>query len=140
MDEKASRKSVLKLIVRAVEHLLRSENCCPFSKEAKSLLRKKIRQYIVKLIRISVRLAEIDQVQGVSAIHVKTAENYLMKIAKGRFLRHTGTIGGTFLGASISTFLTMIIQDTYSALVVLVSAVLSIIGTFLIAFHRGLDP
>ena len=110
-----------------------------FSKNAKDVLRRKIRDYISQLISDSIKLSKRERADTVSAIHVEQASSNMKYYPTKRFFRHLGILGGIPLGACLSTLMTMISSDRYSAAAVFISAVLGIIGAFMVALHIAKD-
>jgi len=109
----------------------------PFSPQAFRFLKTKISDYTRSLITESGRVAKRRRGDLISAAHVEHASEYLLSATKGRWSRHVGTLGGIFLGASMSNFLGMTSTGQYNAVGVTISASLAVLGAFGIAWHIG---
>lgn len=109
----------------------------PFSIQAFDLLKLKVSEHVRSLITESAKISRRRRADVISATNVEEASDYLVNSSSHRWIRHTGTIGGILLGASLSNFLSMTTTEQYSTTGVLISAGLSIIGAFAVAFHIG---
>lgn len=122
-----------------VEADLRELDPAPFSVAAFSLLTNKLTEYLRELVAESIKVANRHQADTVSAAHVERAVEYLVSSTSRRFFRHLGTLGGILLGAALSNILAMVTSGQYSAVGVLVSAGLAVVGSFVIALHIAKD-
>ncbi|MDQ3821194.1 MAG: hypothetical protein M3362_26425 [Acidobacteriota bacterium] len=125
--------------IEQAEKKLATDEGYPFSPSAYVLLKSKIAEYISDLISESVKVSKRHRADTVSAAHIEQASAYLVSSTSKRIFKHIGTIGGIFLGASISNILAMTITGQYAAISTLVSATLGIIGAFMIALHIAKD-
>jgi hypothetical protein len=107
----------------------------PFSPKAFENLKGKINDYVIELIYESVKIAGRYNADIVSSAHVEQASNNLVSSITRKIYRHIGTVGGIFLGASISNFITLTSSPQLSILSVLVSGGLGIVGSFMVALH-----
>ena len=139
MADRARQKWRLKKLINKADSSVEEINCCPFSRKAKALLRRKIRNYIIKLISNSTKLAKDQQADTVSGIHVEKASSYLIYDSGKRCYKHIGTVGGIILGASISALLSTLALGHYSNVTILVTTILCIIGGSMVAFHIAKD-
>lgn len=124
---------------RQAEASLQSLDPSPFSQPAFETLKEKIGAYIIELVSESVKVAQRRQTDTVSITHVEQASQYLLASTSRRFFRHLGTVGGILLGVSGSTLLGMTTADKYTAVGVLASATLAVLGSFLLAIHIAKD-
>ena len=79
----------------------------PFSPQAFRILKLKISAYVRSLIVESAKISRRSRADVISAAHVEQASDYLVTTSSRRWIRHVGTVGGIFLGASLSNFLAM---------------------------------
>ena len=135
MDSHLPTKWKLKALIQEADTRLQEISCCSFSKKAKAVLRRKISSYIIDLITNSAQAAKRQNLEGISAIHVEEASNNLTNKPNARFLKHIGTIGGIFLGASISALIGIIAEECYSAANILLAVSFGIIGVFMVAYY-----
>ena len=127
-----SDKQKLRSLIRKVDTRRQKGSNCPFSKNAKAVLRKKTKWFFRQLNSVAKKYAKKDRVDSVSEIHVKEAFGYLINGRNGRIFRHLGTIGGIFLGASLSAFL----GGEYSILFIMACG---IVGTAMVAYYIAKD-
>nr|VFJ91185.1 MAG: hypothetical protein BECKLFY1418B_GA0070995_102418 [Candidatus Kentron sp. LFY] len=85
------------------------------------------------------KVSRRHQADTVSAAHVERASEYLVTNTSRRIYRHLGTVGGVLLGAAISNILAMSLGCQYTGMGTVSSAVLGIIGAFMIALHIAKD-
>lgn len=111
----------------------------PFSQPAFDILKTKISEYVTDIVGESIRISKRSNTDSVSEFHVKLAAEYLTTSSSRRIFRHIGTIGGIILGASLSNILGMTLTNSYTGGGVILSAILSISGAFMIAFHIAKD-
>ncbi|MBZ5577177.1 MAG: hypothetical protein LAP40_11515 [Acidobacteriia bacterium] len=131
------RPSIEKTIQAAYVEL-QSVESHPFSTPAFSMLKDKISEYIVQLIMESIQVSKRHRADTVSAAHVEQASDDLASGVSRRFFRYVGAGGGILLGISLAPFLSVSAPSTppqYSIPSMVVSAVLALLGTFMIAFH-----
>ncbi len=100
-------------------------------------LKEKIKEYIENLVNESVKISKRHLSITVSPAHVDRAAEYLVSPTSRRFFRHLGTVGGIILGASLSNILSMVGNDKFTSLGVLVSVALIIAGASMITLHIG---
>jgi formate-dependent nitrite reductase membrane component NrfD len=139
MPDAPESDKLIEKVIQDAETAIRKLDPSPFSPNAYSVLRSKIAEHIAELIRESIKVSKRHQSDTVSAAHVERASEYLVSSSARRLFRHVGTLGGIFLGAGISTMLTMTVAGQYSSLGVLLSAGLGIVGAFMIALHIAKD-
>src|SRR5262249_1722532 len=98
-------------------------------------LKEQIGAYAVELINESVKKAQRHQAEGVSSSDVQQASQYLVASTSHRIYRHAGTFGGLLLGTALSNILSMITTNQYGLTGIIVTFILTLVGTFLIAVH-----
>ena len=81
------------------------------------------------------RIARRHQADVISPVYVQQASDYLVARKSRRKATLMGSVGGIFLGAAVSSFLDLAAGKQVSALQVLVSAVLGMLGAFLFALQ-----
>lgn len=131
------RPSIEKTIQAAYVEL-QSVESHPFSTGAFSMLKDKISEYIVQLIMESIQVSKRHRADTVSAAHVEQASDDLASGVSRRFFRYVGAGGGILLGISVAPFLSVTTSGAtpqFSVPSLVVSAVLALLGTFMIAFH-----
>ncbi len=120
---------------RANRMLTLTANPAPFSDAAFAVLRAIISTFIADLVAESRRVSERYRADTVSAAHVERASEYLVASSTRALFRHIGTLGGVFLGAGLSTLLSMATAATFPRLPTLLAAVTSLVGAFMVALH-----
>lgn len=139
MADLSQNKESLQRVIEEADAQLQHVESSPFSPSAFSVLKEKISEHIAQLVSEAIKISKRHQADTVSAAHVERASEYLVTSTSRRFFRHLGTVGGIFLGASLSNILAMTVADQYSTMGTLVSVGLGIIGAFLIALHIAKD-
>ena len=114
---------------------LHNTNRIPFSEQTFDQLKEQIGAYAVELINESVKKAKRHHAEGVSSADVQQASEYLVGSPSHRIYRHGGTFAGLLLGTASSNILSMITTNQYSLTGVVVTFILTLIGTFLVAVH-----
>ena len=125
---------LLEVVERANKELQNTDTT-PFSEAAFERLKNHMGAYAVELIKESVKKAKRHQAEGVSSSDVQQASQYLVASTSHRIYRHSGTFGGLLLGSALSNILSMITTSQYGFIGVIVTFILTLIGTFLIAVH-----
>lgn len=87
--------------------------------------------------RLAGPVARRHRADTVSPGHVDQATAHLISIRSSRVYRHLGTIGGIFLGASLSNILSMSLAAQYTREGTLASVAFGIVGAFLVALHMA---
>lgn len=129
----------LALIIQDADERLKGIDQSPFSAQAFKALQERISRYIAELIDESVREAKRQQLDTVSETHVERASDYLVSNRGRKMFRHAGTLGGVFLGASISNLLAMSSSSTVTFASVGLTTALGVVGAFAIALHIARD-
>ena len=104
----------------------------PFSGQAEAALARELRQYENELAKEAHRIAGVNGVDSVSAIHVEQAGRSIGRRANCGIARHFGAFGGILAGASLSTVLG---GQQLSFLQLLTAFVLAIAGAGLLGHH-----
>jgi len=133
----ADRGSEADAVLEEAERKLAGVDRGPFSPQAFRVLKLKISDYVRSLIVESAKISRRRRADVISATHIEQASDYLVTSSSRRWFRHVGTLGGIFLGASLSNFLSMVSANQYSATAVIVSAILAVGGAFAVALHIG---
>jgi histone H3/H4 len=128
-------ESNLKQIIDIAEQELDSVDPTPFSLKAFRLLKEKISEYTVQLIAESTKVARRHRSEQVSVSDVEYAAEYLVASTSRKVYKHMGTVGGILLGSAGSNMLAMITTHQYTLVGIIVTFVLTLIGTFLVAAH-----
>lgn len=111
----------------------------PFSDQAFQELKEQISAYAEELIDESVKKAKQHRAESVSSADVLQAGQYLVARPSHRLYRHAGTFGGLLLGTALSSIVSMTTMNQYGLTVVVVTFVLTFIGTFCITVHMMKD-
>jgi histone H3/H4 len=137
-DDDGGRGELARIIAQADDQL-RGVDPSPFSSQAYRALQEQISRYIAELIGESTREAKRRQLDTVSETHVERAAEILLSNAARNVYRHVGTLGGVFLGASISNLLAMATSSTVTFTSITLTTALGVIGAFAIALHIARD-
>ncbi|HEX6748731.1 MAG TPA: hypothetical protein VF092_15645 [Longimicrobium sp.] len=122
-------------IATRTDQLLADVDPSPFSSPGFEELKLRIDSYIMELVNESRRIARRHQADVISPAYVQQASDYLVARKSRRKFTLMGSVGGIFLGAAVSSFLDIAAGKQVSPLQVLVSAVLGMLGAFLIALQ-----
>ena len=122
-------------VLDLAEHKLEGVEHSPFSEKAFQRLKEKIGEYSSQLIVESIKRSKRHQAESVSTSDVESASQYLVSSSSHKIYRHLGTFGGLFLGTALSNVLSMITTNQFTLSGIIVTFVLTLIGTFMIAAH-----
>jgi histone H3/H4 len=111
----------------------------PFSDQAFQELKEQISGYAEELIDESVRKANRHRAESVSSADVQQAGQYLVARPSHRIYKHLGTFGGLLFGTALSSIVSMTTSNQYGLTVVVITFVLTFIGTFFITIHMAKD-
>jgi histone H3/H4 len=128
-------QSDLQQIIDIAERELRDTGHTPFTSNAFNRLKEKIGEYTIQLITESVKTAKRHQSESVSTSDVEHASQYLVSSTSHKLYRHMGTVGGILLGTAASNILSMITTNQYTLSGIIITFVLTLLGTFLVAVH-----
>ena len=128
-------RTELEQIIEIADRELQAVDHTPFSPKAFTRLKEKISEYAVQLITESVKRARRHQSENVSTSDVEHASQYLVSSTSHKFYKHMGTFGGLFLGTALSNVLSMITTNQFTLNGIIVTFILTLIGSFMIAAH-----
>ena len=111
----------------------------PFSDQAFQELKEQISAYAEELIDESVKKAKQHRAESVSSADVQQAGRLLVARPSHRIYRHVGTFGGLLFGTALSSIVSMTTSNQYGLTVVVITFVLTFIGTFFITIHMAKD-
>lgn len=111
----------------------------PFSDQAFRELKEQISAYAEELIDQSVKKAKQHRAENVSTADVQQAGQYLVARPSHRIYKHLGTFGGLLFGTALSSVVTMTTANQYGFTIVVITFVLTFIGTFFITIHMAKD-
>jgi len=106
----------------------------PLSPDADRELRDGISEYALELARESAKVSKRNKTDVISAVHVSSARRNLLNPPPRGISKHSGLVGGAFLGAALSNVST-IVTPSPEPLVNLLTFALAMVGTFLVAVH-----
>ncbi|HSS21492.1 MAG TPA: hypothetical protein VLL54_15560 [Pyrinomonadaceae bacterium] len=129
----------LQRLIKIAEEELSHTDPSPFSSSAFDRVKEKISEYTVELITESVKVARRHDSDSVSPSYVDRASEYLISQSGSKTYRHLGTIGGILLGAVGSNVLSMITTRQFTLGGIVVTVVLTLVGSFLVAVNMVKD-
>lgn len=105
-----------------------------FTNEAFDLVKKKISEYINDLLGESRRNSQRQKDEAIMVSHVEKASNYLTSKKRGVGNQLLGTLGGVFLGATMSNLLSLLLNGGNIGVTALITIVVfAIVGSFMVA-------
>lgn len=125
----------LQEVIDRVSKELQDAANTPFSEQAFEEMKEQISDYAVELIRGSVKQAQRHRAESVSSADVQQAGQYLVANPSHRIYRHVGAFGGLLFGTALSSIVSMTTSNQYGLKVVLITFVLTFIGTSFITIH-----
>ena len=128
-------QSNLEEVIEHVNAELKQTSNTPFSGQAFEEFKERLKDYSGDLIAESVKRAKRHQAEGVSSSDVRDASHYLVSNTSHRIYRHAGTLAGLLLGTALSNSLAIITTNQYGLSGVILTFVLSLVGTSLITIH-----
>ena len=129
----------LEKVIERVNAELKKADSTPFSGPAFEELKEQIEAYAVELITESVKKAKRHQAEGVSSSNVRHASQYLVSNTSHRLYRHAGAVGGLLFGAAFSNTLSIITTSHYGLNGLIITFVLTLLGSSLITVHMAKD-
>lgn len=124
---------------RAAERLLSGAAPAPFSRSGFRRLRESIDDFVDAVTDEAYRISNRARADTVSAAHVDEAVKHLVAQRSRSVFRHLGAIGGILLGSAVSQLITMLSDAKFTPLGVSLTAVLGVVGAFLVALHMARD-
>jgi hypothetical protein len=110
----------------------------PFTSKAYESLKDKISSYIGQIITESIRISKRHKADLVSQTHVEDASDNLISKKRGKLSYLAGTLGGIFLGATVSNIFGMLVlNQTFTTTGIIITIIIGIVGAFLIAINLG---
>jgi len=106
-----------------------------FSPAGLAELKARVDAYALDLVAEAMRIAEWHQADVVSPAYVRQASAYLVVRARNRKLALLGSLGAVVLGTAFPSFLEVTWGKDVSVTQVMVSAVLGIAGSLLVALQ-----
>jgi hypothetical protein len=134
-----NREPDLQRLIKIAEEELSHTDPSPFSPSAFDRVKQKISEYTVELITESVKVARRHDSDSVSPSYVDRASEYLVSHSGNKTYRHLGTIGGILLGAVGSNVLSMITTHQFTLGGIIVTVILTLVGSFLVAVNMVKD-
>ncbi|MFN8153384.1 MAG: hypothetical protein U0Y08_03745 [Bacteroidia bacterium] len=126
----------LEKILAEVDYTLQNVSNKPFTQAAFDKFKERIGVYISSLFNESQKTATRNQTDNISASHVESASQYLIKNQSSKFSKLSGILGGIFLGATVSNVLSMtVLGQQFSMIGFVVTILLGAIGSFLIGIN-----
>jgi histone H3/H4 len=134
-DVRASVDDVIAAANRAAEEF----GDGPFSSAAFSRLQESIADFIRAVVLEAARTARRQRSDVISRVDVEQASRYIAAGSGRSPVQHVGTVGGILLGAALSNGLNIVSSKSYDASGLIVTGILLVVGTFMIAFHIARD-
>lgn len=134
-----NRTSEFQKIIDSAEQGIGEVEVSPFSSGAFDILKKRVGEYTVQLVSESIKVSQRHRSDTVSINDVDRASQYLFSSSSNKLFRNIGTIGGIFLGAGLSTMLSMVVENKYSTTPVILAVILILLGTFMVALQIARD-
>jgi len=134
MKNKELYEQDLKNLLSQTNEKLQQEEDKLFTAKAFELLKNKIADYIADLVIESKRNSNRLKDEAIMISHVEKASNYLTSKKRGVGNQLLGTIGGVFLGATMSNILGLVINEgdvTITGLILV--TVFAVTGTFMVS-------
>ena len=122
-------------VVERAKLELQKTHSTPFSEQALQRLKDQIGSFAVELINESVKKAKRHQAEGVSSADVQQASQYLVSNPSHKMFRHAGALGGLLSGAALSQVFATITSTQYSLSGIVLTFILTFIGTTLMTAH-----
>ena len=132
-----SHSETLQQIIDTADRNLQDIDQTPFTESAFLRFKENISSYISQLFVESIKTARRHHSETVSTSDVERANQYLVSSASHKIYRHLGTIGGILLGAGVSNLLSMVTTNQFNLNGIIVTVVLAVIGSFLVALHMA---
>jgi hypothetical protein len=139
MSDSPKLQGAVETAVQVATTNLATVDHSPFSPPAFDVLKQKVAEYVRSLVTESMKMARRHDADTISPTYVEDANRLLVSSSGRRWFRHLGTVGGILLGAALSNLLAMTTAEKYSALAILVTTGLGILGAFMIALHIAKD-
>lgn len=137
-DNRQSSDKLLRIIEDA-ERSLQEIAPSLFSEPAFARLREKVSEHVAQLISESIRVSKRHRADTVSTSDVEQASRHLVSSTSHKVFKHLGTVGGILLGAGVSNMLSMLTTNQFNITGIVLSFVLAVVGTFMVAAHIAKD-
>lgn len=123
-------------VTDSLKVLLKDENRSPFSEDGFDAYIKNITSYLIILFNLSSFYAKKQGVSDISKIHIQKAAESLYKSRNEKFLKILLSISGILLGASISHFSTLAMNNnSYTLSSVLFIIISGFFGSILMGYY-----
>jgi len=136
MINQTSDTNELNEAINEANNTLNSLGTSPFTNRAYESLKEKIATYIGQIITESIRISKRHKADLVSQSHIETASDNLISKKRSKLNYLSGTLGGIFLGATVSNIFGMLVlNQAFNTSGIIITIALGIIGAFLIAIN-----
>jgi len=98
-----------------------------------------IEEYAVELGKEAHRISRRQNATSITQFCVDRAGHHLTAFTSRRWQKQLGTIGGTLLGAALSSMLAILLEEEPNNSLMVVTMVIAIIGSACIAIHSVVD-
>jgi hypothetical protein len=113
-----------------------SKNYSPFSKQGFEEYKVQISKFIIRLYDESIRNSKRNNSDIITMTHISDAVNYISNINKFRFSNLLNTVGGIFIGSTLTFLLSVISTNVnYSSEMVIVYILIGIVGSFILGYN-----
>lgn len=127
----------IRQIIETADRNLQGVDQTPFTETAFLRFKENVSSYISQLFVESIKTARRHHSETVSTSDVDRASQYLVSSSGHKIYKHLGTIGGILLGAGVSNLLSMVTTNQFNLNGIIVTVVLAVIGSFLVALHMA---
>lgn len=140
MNNTHSKMAQLNDAITEASQTLNTFESSPFSDKAYDSLKDKVATYIGHIITESIRISKRHKADLVSQSHIEAASDNLISKKRSKLNYLAGTLGGIFLGATVSNIFGMLVlNQTFNSTGIVITILIGIIGSFLIAINLNIE-
>lgn len=116
---------------------LKDDNLPPLTRITEGVVQEKIDNYSKELVGESRKVAKRDGTDAVSAKHVEIAHNNITTNSRSGLYQNLNAWGGVFLGTSLSTLVSMILNNSFPVIGVVTVTILGMAGAYLMGITKN---
>ena len=136
MSDHSNISNQLSDAIKEANDTLNSFESSPFSEKAYDSLKENITSYIGQIITESIRISKRHKADLVSQSHVEDANDNLISKKRSKLNYLAGTLGGIFLGATVSNIFGMLVlNQVFNNAGIIATIIIGIFGAFLVAVN-----